>query len=132
MEQSQELSAVENDLTKALNDKRAPWTEIEFRTADFWIFRDRYPVTEGHLLFVPTQERFDNIMACYKAAYKWGYDGIQTDRWDAFNVGQNVGEAAGQTVMYPHIHMIPRRKGDMADPRGGVRHVIPEKGNYKL
>jgi len=47
-------------------------------------------------------------------------------------VGQNVGEAAGQTVMYPHIHMIPRRSGDMTDPRGGVRHVIPEKGNYRV
>ena len=64
-------------------------------------------------------------------AHKFGYDGIQSERWDAFNVGQNCGEFAGQTVMYPHVHMIPRRKGDMEDPRGGVRHVIPEKGNYK-
>ena len=46
-------------------------------------------------------------------------------------IGQNIGEAAGQTVMYPHVHLIPRRAGDMDDPRGGVRHVIPEKGNYK-
>ena len=120
-----------NDLTKALDDKRAPWTIIEYRTTDFWIFRDAYPVTEGHLLFVPTQEQFHNIMECYKAAYKWGYNGVEAEHWDAFNVGQNIGEAAGQTVMYPHIHMIPRRKGDMEDPRGGVRHVIPEKGNYK-
>ena len=43
----------------------------------------------------------------------------------------NCGESAGQTVDYPHVHLIPRRKGDMDDPRGGVRHVIPEKGNYK-
>ena len=50
---------------------------------------------------------------------------------DAYNIGQNIGEAAGQTVMYPHVHLIPRRGGDMNDPRGGVRHVIPEKGNYK-
>jgi diadenosine tetraphosphate (Ap4A) HIT family hydrolase len=120
------------DLEKALYEKRAPWTEIEFRSADFWIFRDAYPVTPGHLLFVPTQECFDNIMACYKAAYKWGYEGLRSENWQAFNVGQNVGEAAGQTIMYPHIHMIPRRTGDTSDPRGGVRHVIPEKGNYHV
>ena len=42
----------------------------------------------------------------------------------------NMGAAAGQTVMYPHIHFIPRNDGDMDNPRGGVRHVIPEKGNY--
>jgi diadenosine tetraphosphate (Ap4A) HIT family hydrolase len=119
------------DLERALNEKRAPWTEIDFRSNDFWVFRDAYPVTEGHLLFVPTQEKFNNIVECFKAAYKFGYDGVQSERWDAFNVGQNCGESAGQTVMYPHVHMIPRRKGDMEDPRGGVRNVIPEKGNYR-
>jgi diadenosine tetraphosphate (Ap4A) HIT family hydrolase len=120
------------DLEKALHDKRAPWTEIEYRTRDYWAFRDIYAVTEGHLLFVPTTEDFEGIMECYRAAYKFGFDGVQSGKWDAFNVGQNCGQAAGQTVMYPHIHMIPRRTGDMADPRGGVRHVIPERGNYKL
>lgn len=50
---------------------------------------------------------------------------------DGFNVGFNEGVAAGQTVPHFHVHVIPRRFGDMADPRGGVRHVIPEKGNYK-
>jgi diadenosine tetraphosphate (Ap4A) HIT family hydrolase len=120
-----------SNLEKALDERRAPWTEIEYRTKDFWVFRDAYPVSEGHLLFVPTQERFENIMECYKAAYKFGTDGVVSERWDGFNVGQNCGEVAGQTVMYPHVHMIPRRKGDMEDPRGGVRHVIPEKGNYR-
>lgn len=119
------------DLERALNERRAPWTEIEYRTKDFWVFRDAYAVTEGHLLFVPTFERFENIIKCYEAAYKFGAGGVVSEHWDGFNVGQNCGEAAGQTVMYPHIHMIPRRKGDMEDPRGGVRHVIPEKGNYR-
>lgn len=119
------------DLEKALSEKRAPWSNIEFRTKDFWIFKDAYPVTDGHLLFVPTELTAEAQYACYKAAYKWGYDGIENERWDGFNIGQNCGESAGQTVMYPHVHMIPRRKGDMEDPRGGVRHVIPEKGNYK-
>lgn len=119
------------DLERALNEKRAPWTELEFKGEHFWIFRDAYPVTQGHLLFVPTQEQDDYIWECYKAAYQTGISGVEAKNWDAFNIGQNIGEAAGQTVMYPHIHMIPRRTGDMQDPRGGVRHVIPEKGNYK-
>jgi diadenosine tetraphosphate (Ap4A) HIT family hydrolase len=118
------------DLEKALNDKRAPWTDIEYRTNDYWVFADRYPVTQGHLLFVPTFEKSHNLYECFKAAYKFGFDGITAEKWEGFNIGQNCGEVAGQTVMYPHVHMIPRRKGDMEDPRGGVRHVIPEKGKY--
>jgi diadenosine tetraphosphate (Ap4A) HIT family hydrolase len=119
------------DLEKALANKVAPWTEIEFRCKDFWIFRDAYPVTDGHLLFVPTMENSQCLYACFSSAYKWGYDGVASEKWDGFNIGQNCGESAGQTVMYPHVHMIPRRNGDMEDPRGGVRHVIPEKGNYR-
>ena len=49
---------------------------------------------------------------------------------DGFNVGVNAGQAAGQTVMHVHIHLIPRYTGDVADPRGGVRFVIPEKAKY--
>jgi diadenosine tetraphosphate (Ap4A) HIT family hydrolase len=49
---------------------------------------------------------------------------------DGYNVGFNAGEAAGQTVAHLHIHVIPRYKGDVEDPRGGIRHVIPGKGNY--
>ena len=119
------------DLERALDEKRAPWTEIEFRSSKFWIFKDAYPVTEGHLLFVPTVEDSHCLWECYKGAYKWGFEGVELGRWDGFNIGQNIGETAGQTVMFPHVHMIPRRKGDMDDPRGGVRHVIPEKGNYR-
>ena len=119
------------ELEQALSERLAPWTEIECRSKTFWVFKDAYPVTEGHLLFVPTYTKSENLYDCFKAAYKFGYNGIEAEKWDGFNIGQNIGEAAGQTVMYPHVHMIPRRKGDMPDPRGGVRHVIPEKGNYK-
>ena len=49
---------------------------------------------------------------------------------DGYNVGFNAGAAAGQTVPHVHVHVIPRYAGDMGDPRGGVRHVIPGKGNY--
>ena len=118
------------DLEKALDNGVAPWKNIEYRTKQFWIFQDGFPVSEGHLLFVPTHTNSECLEACYRAAYKWGYDGVELGRWDGFNIGQNVGTSAGQTVMYPHVHMIPRRTGDVEDPRGGVRHVIPQKGNY--
>ena len=80
---------------------------------------------------MPTNLQSVSLWECYKAAYKFGFDGVESEKWQGFNVGQNVGEVAGQTIMYPHVHMIPRRTGDMPDPRGGVRHVIPSKGNYK-
>ena len=79
---------------------------------------------------MPTQENWDYLFECFKAAYKFGVNGVIEGKWQAFNIGQNVGTAAGQTVMYPHVHMIPRYTGDVEDPRGGVRHVIPSKGNY--
>ena len=118
------------NLERALNAGSAPWREIEFKTKHFWVFKDGFPVSEGHLLFVPTEENWKCLAECYKAAYQFGFNGVQHNKWDAFNIGQNIGLAAGQTVMYPHVHMIPRRSGDVADPRGGVRHVIPSKGNY--
>ena len=108
-----------------------PWTDIVYETEDYIVFKDGFPVTEGHLLFVPKINSYDNIMACYKAAYDHGEGWLKYYYCDGYNVGQNIGTAAGQTVMYPHIHLIPRRHGDMPDPRGGVRHVIPEKGNYR-
>ena len=49
-----------------------------------------------------------------------------------FNVGVNIGKDAGQSIMHCHLHLIPRRKGDVEDPRGGVRGVIPEKQKYKI
>lgn len=49
-----------------------------------------------------------------------------------FNIGMNAGVSAGQTILHCHVHLIPRREGDMADPRGGVRGVIPDKQKYKL
>lgn len=119
------------DIERALNEGRAPWSDLAYKNSDVWVFYDKYPVTDGHLLFIPAFETGECLLKCYAAAYQMGEEGIVSNQWDGFNIGQNIGEAAGQTVMYPHVHMIPRRIGDMQDPRGGVRHVIPEKGNYK-
>lgn len=115
----------------SIDDSKAPWTELIEEDYHVKVFRDIYPVTEGHLLFVPKYNTVSVLMDCFEDAVKDGIKRVQLGEWDGFNVGLNYGAAAGQTVPWPHVHLIPRRKGDMEDPTGGVRHVIPEKGNYK-
>ena len=111
----------------------APWDLMVERLTDFHVavFEDRYPVAPGHMLFVPQYNTDRVIYDCFETAMREGRRMVTDGECDAFNIGINCGTAAGQTVMYPHVHLIPRRQGDMPDPRGGVRHVIPEKGNYK-
>jgi diadenosine tetraphosphate (Ap4A) HIT family hydrolase len=111
----------------------APWDLMVERLTDFHVavFEDRYPVTPGHMLFVPQYNTDRVIYDCFETAMREGRRMVADGECDAFNIGINCGTAAGQTVMYPHVHLIPRRQGDMPDPRGGVRHVIPDKGNYK-
>ena len=116
--------------------KDAPWPDenIVFENENIVVYKDGYPVTEGHLLFVPKRtavSHFLDIMRCFETAYRQGTEGVENGKWDAFNVGINNGVAAGQSVMWPHVHLIPRRKGDTPNPKGGVRHVIPCKGNYQ-
>jgi diadenosine tetraphosphate (Ap4A) HIT family hydrolase len=109
----------------------APWTNVVREDFHVVVYRDAYPVNPGHLLFVPRYAADGVIGDCFADALKLGQAMVKGGEWDGFNIGINWGEAAGQTVMYPHVHLIPRFNGDMADPRGGVRHVIPAKGNYK-
>ena len=100
-------------------------------------FRDRFPVSRGHTLVVTRRVTPDwfsasadertAILALVEAVKKQLDEEFHPD---GYNVGFNAGEAAGQTVMHLHVHVIPRFKGDMDDPRGGVRHVIPSRGNY--
>ncbi|MGM0577137.1 MAG: DUF3427 domain-containing protein [Myxococcota bacterium] len=101
-------------------------------------FRDAYPVSEGHTLVVPRRH-----VATYFEATPWEHASIwrgveavkkQLDAElspDGYNVGFNAGEAAGQTVMHLHVHVIPRFRGDVPDPEGGVRGVIPSKQKYR-
>jgi superfamily II DNA or RNA helicase/diadenosine tetraphosphate (Ap4A) HIT family hydrolase/HKD family nuclease len=100
---------------------------------------DRFPVSPGHCLVVPrrviatwweaTPEERADILALVDEV-KCQLDAELEP--DGYNVGFNAGAAAGQTVGHLHIHVIPRYRGDVPDPRGGVRHVIPGKGNYLL
>lgn len=117
-----------------------PWKNPIDETVHYLVFKDKYPVAEGHLLFIPREDHVDYIGKCFAAAYEQGREWVEDGVCTGFNVGMNVGEHAGQTVMYPHIHLIPRCEGDLGwyengtpyDPTGGVRNIFPGKGNYKL
>jgi len=98
---------------------------------------DSYPVSKGHTLVIPKR----HISSYFECT-----DDERLELWslveqvktllesefepDGFNIGINIGAAAGQTVPHMHIHVIPRYSGDMDDPRGGVRGVIPDKQKY--
>lgn len=119
------------DQPNFIEDSSAPWNQLVDEDIHFKVFLDRYPVTEGHLLFVPKYNTLAVLNEVFDAAVRKGKTMVETGDCDGFNIGLNYGAAAGQTVGWPHVHLIPRRQGDMVDPTGGVRHVIPEKGNYK-
>ncbi len=99
--------------------------------------RDEYPVSPGHTLIVPKKvvsSIFDlsdtELLSCWWLL-KAERSRLQAELSpDGFNIGVNVGEAAGQTVSRAHIHLIPRFKGDHPSPRGGVRCVIQGKARY--
>ena len=114
-----------------------PRSEWVASNALAFAIRDLYPVTPGHTLIVPLRlvPTWFDATADEKQAVVDLVDivklALDTEfHPDGYNVGFNAGEAAGQTVMHLHVHVIPRYRGDCADPTGGIRHVIPGKGNY--
>ena len=100
--------------------------------------RDGFPVTEIHTLIIPKRHVEDyfgltqeELLACDNLIRSLKDEIMDSDSSvHGFNIGMNAGESAGQTVFHCHIHLIPRRSGDVENPRGGVRHLIPGKGNY--
>jgi len=114
-----------------LYESSAPWTDVVREDFHVAVYRDKYPVTEGHLLFVPKYNTTSVLRDVFEDAVQHGKSKVAAGEWDGFNIGMNYGAAAGQTVDWPHVHLIPRRHGDVADPVGGVRNTIPGKGNYK-
>lgn len=103
-----------------------------------YAIRDNYPVTPLHSLIIPKRHvadyfslTKDELLSC-DALLKEVKNSIKAEDESvkAFNVGINSGEAAGQTIFHCHIHLIPRRFGDVENPRGGIRHLIPGKGDY--
>jgi diadenosine tetraphosphate (Ap4A) HIT family hydrolase len=98
---------------------------------------DGFPVSQGHTLVVPRRHEADVFrLNADETRAVLELVGQVRDRLarelkpDGFNIGINVGAAAGQTVAHAHVHVIPRKKGDVEDPRGGVRWVVPGKAKY--
>ena len=116
---------------ESIEESNAPWTELVQEDYHVVIYKDKYPCTQGHLLFVPKYNTISVLNNAFEDAVRWGRDKVENREWDGFNIGFNYGSAAGQTVNWPHIHLIPRREGDVEDPVGGVRNTIPGKGNYR-
>ena len=100
---------------------------------------DSYPVSEGHCLIIPkrhVKDYFDlsneEIIACNDLIKDIKNEIIKKDSSvKGFNIGSNAGKISGQSILHCHIHLIPRRAGDVENPQGGVRSVIPSKQHYK-
>ena len=112
--------------------------EIINEYENFFVTRDAYPVTPLHSLIITKRHvvsyfecsieelnEIPIILDTQKTELK-----ILDDTITGFNIGMNIGEDAGQTIFHCHVHIIPRRKGDILNPRGGIRGVIPNKQNY--
>jgi len=138
----QEMKKLERE--SVMDSKDCPFCGIEAinriieRAGTVMAIKDKYPVTEHHMLIIPmrhtpdffsltSEERRDSevlIFALRKRILKNDPDVT------GFNIGVNCGVSAGQTIMHAHIHLIPRRDKDIPNPRGGVRGVIPDKMAY--
>ena len=100
---------------------------------------DTYPVSEQHCLIIPKrhvvdyfQLSDDEVVACYNLIKIIKKEVLNKDESvQGFNIGTNAGKLAGQSIMHCHIHLIPRREGDVDNPQGGVRSVIPKNQHYK-
>lgn len=100
-------------------------------------FLDAYPLNEGHCLIVPRRHEPDFFaLAPEEQAAIWTLvNEVRRNiemarRPDGYNIGVNIGAAAGQTIHHAHVHLVPRYRGDVMDPRGGVRWIIPAKAAY--
>tara|TARA_Y100000591_G_C21600862_1_gene577937 strand:- start:6 stop:404 length:399 start_codon:yes stop_codon:yes gene_type:complete len=100
---------------------------------------DSYPVSEYHCLIIPKRHikdyfelSNDELVACNELIKIVKKEIINKDpSVKGFNLGTNIGKVSGQSILHCHIHLIPRREGDVDNPQGGVRSVIPNKQHYK-
>ena len=103
-----------------------------------FVIRDNFPVTTHHTLIIPKRHFSDYFQSSQAEVNSLNQLIVLTKKIlyqedksiEGFNVGINCGETAGQTIMHTHVHLIPRRKNDVTNPRGGIRNVIPGKGDY--
>ncbi len=127
---------------RAMSEERCPFCTLPANRIvgenqhAIWI-RDAYPVSLGHSLVIPKRhvgsffEATSDERSCLLALLDEAKAAAEVEFIpNGFNIGINDGAAAGQTVLHLHIHLIPRFKGDLPDPRGGIRWVIPSKADY--
>jgi diadenosine tetraphosphate (Ap4A) HIT family hydrolase len=114
-----------------------PERDLLTESAQVYAMLDKYPVNEGHTLVIPKRHVADYFdlagqeqTACWMLVNRVNQLLQEQLNPDGFNVGINCGEAAGQTINHVHIHVIPRYEDDVDNPTGGVRNVIPERGDY--
>ncbi len=114
-----------------------PNREILAESTHALAFFDSFPVSRGHALVVPKRHVItilelsdEEYTDCFRLVLPLKDLLLARYAPDGFNVGANCGEAAGQSVWHAHIHVIPRYQGDVPNPRGGVRGVIPAKASY--
>ena len=119
------------------NFLQIPQERIIERNDCFFIIKDAFPVSNGHLLIISNKisKDFFSLTESEKIVLVKTIDRakeiIEKDyKPDGYNIGMNCGESAGQTVFHFHCHVIPRYNGDMENPRGGVRHCVNGKGYY--
>ena len=103
--------------------------EILFETKEFYLVKDAYPVSEGHLLIVSKQHKENffeidaKLMRLLPSMLTKAKQIIETNlKPDGYNIGINIGKDAGQTIFHLHIHLIPRYKDDVENPKGGIRN----------
>ena len=111
--------------------------KILLKSDYFFIIKDEFPVSPGHLLVISKVVKKDYFELSNEELIELplmitkAKELIEKEYSpNGYNIGMNCGESAGQTVMHFHCHIIPRYNGDMEDPRGGVRHSIKGKGYY--
>ena len=114
-----------------------PSREIIAESSSTYAIFDKFPVSEGHALIIPRKHcsdyfelSFEEQSACWQLLNEVKQIVEKQYHPDGYNVGINISHVAGQTIPHVHIHLIPRYSGDTADPRGGVRGVIPHKRSY--
>jgi diadenosine tetraphosphate (Ap4A) HIT family hydrolase len=113
--------------------------KVLLKTDHFFVIADGFPVSSGHMLIISNEIRKDfwSLTPEEKIALTSVIEEVKAliskkHQPDGYNICMNCGEAAGQTVFHFHCHVIPRYKGDMENPKGGVRHCVAGKGYYTI
>lgn len=107
------------------------------KNRDWFAIYDKFPVSKGHMLIIPYRH-INSIQELYSSEAESLFEILNDAQLlldtiyepDGYNIGINLGKEAGQTIMHMHIHVIPRYKGDIENPEGGIRGVIPNKQKY--